>query len=110
MSRCSDPIWTSAHASLALRRVTWTAQGSEDTAPLWNPFTRGVSTSTPDQELVLTHFIVSDDVERSRRFYTDVLAGTVARSGEPTNVALATPRGTGRPLSGCRVRPAGSPD
>jgi catechol 2,3-dioxygenase-like lactoylglutathione lyase family enzyme len=26
---------------------------------------------------VLTHFIVSDDVERSRRFYTDVLGGTV---------------------------------
>ncbi|HTZ64005.1 MAG TPA: VOC family protein [Solirubrobacteraceae bacterium] len=45
--------------------------------------------STPDQELVLTHFIVSDDVERSRRFYTDVLGGRVARSGEPTNVALA---------------------
>ena len=44
--------------------------------------------STPDQELVLTHFIVSDDVERSRRFYTDVLGGTVARPGEPTNVAL----------------------
>lgn len=39
--------------------------------------------------IVLTHFIVSDDVERSRRFYTDVLGGTVARSGEPTNVALA---------------------
>ena len=45
--------------------------------------------STPDQELVLTHFIVSDDVERSRRFYTDVLGGTVARSGEPTYVALS---------------------
>ena len=45
--------------------------------------------STPDQELVLTHFIVSDDVERSRRFYTEVLGGTVARSGEPTNVQLA---------------------
>ena len=45
--------------------------------------------STPAQDLVLTHFIVSDDVERSRRFYTDVLGGTVARSGEPTNVALA---------------------
>jgi predicted enzyme related to lactoylglutathione lyase len=45
--------------------------------------------STPDQELFLTHFIVSDDVERSRRFYTDVLGGTLARSGEPTNVRLA---------------------
>src|SRR6202522_309313 len=39
-------------------------------------------------EVVLTHFIVSDDVERSRRFYTDVLGGTLERSGEPTNVAL----------------------
>src|SRR5580698_2302392 len=41
------------------------------------------------EQLVLTHFIVSDDVERSRRFYTDVLGGTLERSGEPTNVALA---------------------
>ncbi len=39
--------------------------------------------------IMLTHFIVSDDVERSRRFYTDVLGGTLERSGEPTNVALA---------------------
>src|SRR5271154_4130885 len=52
-------------------------------------FTEEVSMSTPEQEIVLTHFIVSDDVERSRRFYTDVLGGTVARSGEPTNIALA---------------------
>jgi catechol 2,3-dioxygenase-like lactoylglutathione lyase family enzyme len=44
------------------------------------------------EEIMLTHFIVSDDVERSRRFYTDVLGGKVAFSGpggEPTNVALA---------------------
>ena len=27
--------------------------------------------------IVLTHFIVSDDVERSRRFYTEVLGGTM---------------------------------
>ncbi len=40
-------------------------------------------------EIVLTHFIVSNDVERSRRFYTDVLGGKLERSGEPTNVALA---------------------
>ena len=45
--------------------------------------------STPDQELVLAHFIVSDDVERSRRFYTEVLGGKVARAGEPTYVALS---------------------
>jgi len=43
----------------------------------------------PAEGIVLTHFIVSDDVERSRRFYTEVLGGTLERSGEPTNVALA---------------------
>jgi catechol 2,3-dioxygenase-like lactoylglutathione lyase family enzyme len=39
--------------------------------------------------IVLTHFIVSDDVERSRRFYTEVLGGETVRAGEPTYVALA---------------------
>ena len=39
--------------------------------------------------MVLTHFIVSDDVERSRRFYTEVLGGTVVFGPEPTNVSLA---------------------
>ena len=29
----------------------------------------------PPEGIVLAHFIVSDDVERSRRFYTEVLAG-----------------------------------
>jgi predicted enzyme related to lactoylglutathione lyase len=43
----------------------------------------------PIEEIVLAHFIVSDDVERSRRFYTEVLGGTVAFSGEVTYVALA---------------------
>jgi catechol 2,3-dioxygenase-like lactoylglutathione lyase family enzyme len=38
---------------------------------------------------VLTHFIVSDDVERSRRFYTEVLGGKTVREGEPSFVALA---------------------
>jgi catechol 2,3-dioxygenase-like lactoylglutathione lyase family enzyme len=32
---------------------------------------------------------VSGDVERSRRFYTDVLGGVTVRRGEPTYVALA---------------------
>ena len=40
-------------------------------------------------DMVLTHFIVSDDVERSRRFSTEVLGGTVVFGPEPTNVALA---------------------
>lgn len=40
---------------------------------------------------MLAHFIVSDDVERSRRFYTEVLGGRVAYSGPGglTYVALA---------------------
>jgi catechol 2,3-dioxygenase-like lactoylglutathione lyase family enzyme len=40
--------------------------------------------------MALTHFIVSDDVERSRRFYTEVLGGRVVFSGPsgPVNVAL----------------------
>lgn len=29
----------------------------------------------PQEGIVLTHFIVSDDVERSLRFYTEVLGG-----------------------------------
>jgi catechol 2,3-dioxygenase-like lactoylglutathione lyase family enzyme len=43
----------------------------------------------PAERLVLAHFIVSDDVERSARFYTDVLGGKVVFSPEPTYVELA---------------------
>ena len=44
----------------------------------------------PSDEMVLCHFIVSDDVERSRRFYTDVLGGKLVFSaGDLRNVALA---------------------
>lgn len=43
----------------------------------------------PGQGIVVTHFIVSDDVERSRRFYTEVLGGETVSRGEPTYVALA---------------------
>ena len=43
----------------------------------------------PEEGIVLTHFIVSDDVERSRRFYTEVLGGETVLAGEPTIVALA---------------------
>src|SRR6478736_6575738 len=39
--------------------------------------------------IVLAHFIVSDDVERSARFYTEVLGGRVVFSPEPTYVQLA---------------------
>ena len=43
----------------------------------------------PAEGLLLTHFIVSDDVERSRRFYTEVLGGESVHAGEPSFVALA---------------------
>jgi Glyoxalase/Bleomycin resistance protein/Dioxygenase superfamily len=43
----------------------------------------------PTAGFVATHFIVVSDVERSRRFYTEVLGGETVRSGEPTYVALA---------------------
>jgi catechol 2,3-dioxygenase-like lactoylglutathione lyase family enzyme len=45
--------------------------------------------SQPAYEIALAHFIVADDVERSRRFYTEVLGGTTIRSGKPAYVALA---------------------
>src|ERR1700741_2932430 len=44
---------------------------------------------SPPEGIVLAHFIVSDDVERSRRFYTEVLGGRVVFSGDVTYVALA---------------------
>jgi catechol 2,3-dioxygenase-like lactoylglutathione lyase family enzyme len=43
----------------------------------------------PKKGILLTHFIVSADVERSRRFYADVLGGETVRTGEPSCVALA---------------------
>jgi catechol 2,3-dioxygenase-like lactoylglutathione lyase family enzyme len=43
----------------------------------------------PTEGIVLTHFIVSADVERSSRFYADVLGGEVLLAGEPTIIALA---------------------
>ena len=39
--------------------------------------------------IVLTHFIVSSDVAKSRQFYSDVLGGETLMDGEPTIVALA---------------------
>jgi hypothetical protein len=44
----------------------------------------------PSEGLVLTHFIVAEDVARSRDFYTGVLGGTVVLDGEPTIVSRPT--------------------
>ena len=43
----------------------------------------------PQTGILLTNFIVSRDIARSRRFYADVLGGEVVFDGEPTIVALA---------------------
>jgi len=43
----------------------------------------------PTEGIALTYFIVSRDVERSRRFYTEVLGGEAVLEGELSIVALA---------------------
>ena len=43
----------------------------------------------PKEGIALTHFIVSNDVESSRRFYTEVLGGEAVLEGELSIVALA---------------------
>ena len=43
----------------------------------------------PETGIVLTHFIVSKDIQRSKHFYSEVLGGEVVREGEPTIVVLA---------------------
>jgi predicted enzyme related to lactoylglutathione lyase len=47
------------------------------------------SLPTLSDGIVLTHFIVAEDVERAAHFYTDVLGGEIVLGGEPTIVALA---------------------
>ena len=43
----------------------------------------------PPEGILLAHFIVSDDIERSSRFYTEVLGGKLVFTGDVTYVALA---------------------
>ena len=43
----------------------------------------------PREGIVITHFIVSRDVELSRRFYIEVLGGEAVLEGELSIVALA---------------------
>ncbi len=43
----------------------------------------------PSAGIALAHFVVAGDVERSLRFYRDVLGGEVVRDGAPAAVALA---------------------
>jgi catechol 2,3-dioxygenase-like lactoylglutathione lyase family enzyme len=43
----------------------------------------------PSEGILLTHFVVAEDVERSRAFYSGVLGGEVVMEGEPSMVQLA---------------------
>ena len=43
----------------------------------------------PAEGIAVTYFIVSKDVERSRRFYTEVLGGEAVLEGELSIVAIA---------------------
>ena len=43
----------------------------------------------PAEGILLTHFIVSEDVPRSAAFYSEVLGGEVVMEGEPSMVQLA---------------------
>jgi catechol 2,3-dioxygenase-like lactoylglutathione lyase family enzyme len=43
----------------------------------------------PSEGILLTHFVVAEDVKRSAAFYADVLGGEVVMEGEPTMVKLA---------------------
>jgi catechol 2,3-dioxygenase-like lactoylglutathione lyase family enzyme len=43
----------------------------------------------PREGILLTHFVVAEDVERSVAFYADVLGGETVMQGEPSIVQLA---------------------
>jgi predicted enzyme related to lactoylglutathione lyase len=43
----------------------------------------------PREGILLTHFVVAEDVERSVAFYSDVLGGETVMLGEPSIVQLA---------------------
>jgi catechol 2,3-dioxygenase-like lactoylglutathione lyase family enzyme len=43
----------------------------------------------PREGILLTHFVVAEDVERSAAFYSDVLGGETVMQGEPSIVQLA---------------------
>ena len=43
----------------------------------------------PDKGIVITHFLVSSDVEASVHFYVNILGGKTVMEGEPSIVKLA---------------------
>jgi catechol 2,3-dioxygenase-like lactoylglutathione lyase family enzyme len=72
------------------RSATLTAAGASCRRPMAQAVSiKGGLMSNIEEDIVLAHFIVSDDVERSRRFYSEVLGGKVVFSGDVTYVALS---------------------
>ena len=49
----------------------------------------GLRFPAPPEGFLVTYFIVARDIERSRRFYTEVLGGETVLEGEPSIVALS---------------------
>lgn len=43
----------------------------------------------PEAGFVITHFLTVEDVDRSRKFYEDVLGGKAVMEGEPTILKVA---------------------
>ena len=43
----------------------------------------------PTEGILVTYFVVARDIERSRRFYTEVLGGETVLEGDPSIVALS---------------------
>jgi hypothetical protein len=84
---CSWPTGPSSTSSPTRPAPTSAGTGSSVQAPV-QLILQIVAWLAPC-EMALTHFIVSDDVERSCRFSCEVLGGTVVRSGEPSYVTLA---------------------
>jgi catechol 2,3-dioxygenase-like lactoylglutathione lyase family enzyme len=70
----------------------------------------------PAEGMLVTYLIVSADVDRSRRFYTEVLGGETVLTGDPSIVALAngwvTISGAGEPTDdkpGVTLEPPADP-
>ena len=95
-------------ASLALRRFTWTEPGPLCTA--MESIQKGGQHEHHRPGAGLDPFIVSDDVERSRRFYTDVLGGRTVISGEADASDLRRARQhAGSSSTSAEARPTTSP-
>jgi len=71
LQRCLGKRWNPRSSQ---PRLQTPSQAGYQTQPVEVPHSRA---RTAPEGIVLTHFIVSDDVERSRRFYTEVLGGAI---------------------------------